>query len=307
MNQTSTGTIICFGSLIMDISIRCGKLPAMGETVYTYEDYHINPGGKGGNQSVAAARSGAQVTLIGRISNDDYGRRLRDSFQKDHIDTSRLIVDNDAKTGVAFVWVDQDGHNSCLCSLGANAKVTPEDLKSYEPLFRSGSIVMTTLEHSSLLLEEITQMAKRCNCTLILDPSSKDYSKLTPKIAERIDILKPNEIETQMLTGVSVENQEDAVRAIHILKEKGVQMPVISMGSQGAVYEDNGEIISVKGLNVNAVDTTAAGDTFIGGMAAKLSRGFSLRDSIDYANRAAAYCVQRQGAQISIPFEENVL
>ncbi len=166
---------------------------------------------------------------------------------------------------------------------------------------------MTTLEHSSQLLEEISLMARQNNCILIVDPSSKDYSKLSPEIAGRIDILKPNEVETEMLTGVRVETEKDAVQAIHILKEKGIRMPVISLGSRGVVYEYKGRVTSVEGLRVNAVDTTAAGDTFIGSMAAKLSQGYSFRESIDYANRAAAYCVQHRGAQISIPFEENVL
>ena len=166
---------------------------------------------------------------------------------------------------------------------------------------------MTTLEHSSQLLDEISLMARQNNCILIVDPSSKDYSKLTPEIAGRIDILKPNEVETKMLTGIRVETEEDAVQAIHVLKDKGIRMPVISLGSRGVIYEYKGKATSVKGLRVNAVDTTAAGDTFIGSMAAKLSQGYSFQESIDYANRAAAYCVQHRGAQISIPFEENVL
>ncbi|MFQ9705452.1 MAG: PfkB family carbohydrate kinase [Enterocloster clostridioformis] len=169
---------------------------------------------------------------------------------------------------------------------------------------RTAGIVMTTLEHSSQLLEEISLMARQNNCILIVDPSSKDYSKLSPEIAGRIDILKPNEVETEMLTGVRVETEKDAVQAIHILKEKGIRMPVISLGSRGVVYEYKGRVTYVEGLRVNAADTTAAGDTFIGSMAAKLSQGYSFRESIDYANRAAAYCVQHRGAQISIPLRK---
>ena len=307
MDIKTKKNIICFGSLIMDISIRCDKIPAIGETVYTYEDYHVNPGGKGGNQSVAAARSGGSVTLIGRIADDEYARQLVHSFQKDHIDTSQLKVDKEARTGVAFVWVDMEGHNKCVCSLGVNARVTPQDLQSHAHLFTEGSIVMTTLEHSRQLLDEITLMAQQNNCTLVVDPSSKDYSKLTPEIARRIDILKPNEVETEMLTGIRVETEEDAVQAIHILKKKGIRMPVISLGSRGVVYEYKGSVTSVEGLRVKAIDTTAAGDTFIGSMAAKLSQGCPFQESVNYANRAAAYCVQHRGAQISIPFEENVL
>ena len=307
MDRKTSKNIICFGSLIMDISIRCDKIPAMGETVYTYEDYNVNPGGKGGNQSVAAARSGGSVTLIGRIADDDYAHQLIHSFQKDHIDTSQLMVDKDAKTGVAFVWVDMEGHNKCVCSLGVNAKVTVQDVQSYAHLFTDRSIVMTTLEHSSQLLDEISLMARQNNCILIVDPSSKDYSKLTPEIAGRIDILKPNEVETEMLTGIRVETEEDAVQAIHVLKDKGIRMPVISLGSRGVIYEYKGKATSVKGLRVNAVDTTAAGDTFIGSMAAKLSQGYSFQESIDYANRAAAYCVQHRGATPEIAGRIDIL
>ena len=256
---------------------------------------------------ILAAGSKAAPSTGSDGSGYEYARQLVHSFQKDHIDTSQLKVDKEARTGVAFVWVDMEGHNKCVCSLGVNARVTPQDLQSHAHLFTEGSIVMTTLEHSRQLLDEITLMAQQNNCTLVVDPSSKDYSKLTPEIARRIDILKPNEVETEMLTGVRVETEKDAVQAIHILKEKGIRMPVISLGSRGVVYEYKGRVTYVEGLRVNAVDTTAAGDTFIGSMAAKLSQGYSFRESIDYANRAAAYCVQHRGAQISIPFEENVL
>nr|WP_236946088.1 PfkB family carbohydrate kinase [Enterocloster clostridioformis] len=194
MDIKTSKNIICFGSLIMDISMRCDKIPAMGETVYTYEDYNVNPGGKGGNQSVAAARSGGNVTLIGRIAADEYAH-----------------------------------------------------------LFTDSSIVMTTLEHSSQLLEEISLMARQNNCILIVAPSSKDYSKLSPEIAGRIDILKPNEVETEMLTGVRVETEKDAVQAIHILKEKDIRMPVISLGSRGVVYEYKGRVTSVEGLRINGL------------------------------------------------------
>lgn len=307
MHQMPSDNIICLGSLIMDISVHCDRLPTSGETVYTHEDYHVSPGGKGGNQAVAAARAGGNVTLIGKVANDDYAHQLIANFQKDQIDTSRLIIDKSAKTGVAFVWVDQKGHNSCLCSLGVNSKFTVEELRTCSALFKKGTIIMTTLEHSSELLEEISLLSEQKQCILIVDPSSKDYSKLTKTIAKRIDILKPNEIEAEMLTGIQIKKREDAVKAIHLLQNMGIRNPVISLGSKGVIYEYDNKITVIDAVKVKAVDTTAAGDTFIGSMAAKLSTGHSFENAVEYANKAASYCVQHYGAQISIPFEENVL
>ena len=299
--------ILVFGSLIMDISIGCEEIPKAGETVYTYEGYQVNPGGKGGNQAVAAARAGGSVTVLGRIADDEYAHILTDSFRADRIETGYLLTDRLAKTGVAFVWVDSRGSNRCLCSLGANARNTPEDIRRYEPLFQEGDIVMTTLEHEEKVLDAVTELAKRKGCLLMVDPSSKDYSKLTDKIARRIDILKPNEVETEILTGIHVENIEDAYRAAAVLRERGIKMPIISLGEQGAVYESEGKVYHVKGIEVPTVDTTAAGDTFIGSLAARLSLGEPFPEAIDYANRAASLCVQKKGAQKSIPFMNDVL
>ena len=301
------GKILVLGSLIMDLSVRCERAPREGETVYTDEDYQANPGGKGGNQAAAAARAGAKVTLLGRIADDDYARTLKESFRKDRIDTNHLITDSSSKTGTAFVWVERNGGNRCLCSLGVNGRNRAEDFVKYESLFQESQIVMTTLEYPEEVLEQVTRMAKQYGCLLIVDPSANDYSKLTPKLAERIDILKPNEVETEMLTGISVTSPEAAGAAVEILKKRGIKTPIVSMGSQGAVYEYQGQIVHELGIKVHAVDTTAAGDTFIGSLAARLSLGETLPEAVRYANRAASLCVQKKGAQSSIPFMEDVL
>lgn len=302
-----TEKILVLGSLIMDLSVRCRQAPREGETVYTDDDYQANPGGKGGNQAVAAARAGAEVVLLGRIADDDYGRALKESFHRDRIDTSRLITDSSAKTGTAFVWVEENGGNRCLCSLGVNGRNRPEDFIQYESLFQESQIVLTTLEYSKEVLDQVTKMAKQSGCLLIVDPSANDYSKLTPEIAERIDILKPNEVETEMLTGIAVLSPEDAAKAVKRLKEMGIKTPIVSMGSQGVVYDYQGQIIHEPGIEIQAVDTTAAGDTFIGSLAARLSLGKEFPEAVRYANRAASLCVQKKGAQRSIPFMEDVL
>lgn len=302
-----TGGILVFGSLIMDISIRCGRAPRAGETVYTCEEYEVNPGGKGGNQAAAAARAGARVTVLGRIADDEYAHAIRESFLRDHIETGKMITDPSAKTGVAFVWVEETGDNRCLCSLGANLKNTPEDIERYEPLFEEAETVLTTLEHREEVLEAVTAMAERCGCRLIVDPSARDYTKLTERISQRIDILKPNEVETEILTGIRIESGEDAARAVKLLKERGIKTPVISMGEKGVVYEYEGTCVHVESPKVPVIDTTAAGDTFIGSAAARLSLGASLPDAVNYAVRAAALAVQKKGAQRSIPFMDDVL
>lgn len=165
---------------------------------------------------------------------------------------------------------------------------------------------MTTLEYEEEIIYEAVKSAKEKGCLVIADPSASDYGKLTDRVSEYIDILKPNEIETEFLTGIKVNDLETAALAVRKLKEKGIKIPLISLGAQGVVYEYEGKIVHTEGLKVKAVDTTAAGDTFIGGIASCLSKGMGLKEAVEFGNKAAAKCVQVIGAQTSIPFLEDL-
>lgn len=301
-----SGRIIGLGSIIMDIHIKCGRFPLVGETLYTPYDYQTIPGGKGANQAVAAARLGGSVKMIGRIAADEYAKTMEQSLRQAGIDTSSLIVEEKGKSGVAFVWVNENGENQIICAPAVNMHLSKEDIEEGLALLETGDILMTTLEFSEEVLECAVCTAKEKGALVMLDPSCGDYQKLSPKLARSVDILKPNEVEAKILTGIEVKDASSAYEAVRRLKKKGITCPVVTLGSQGAVYEENDRPIYKPGIQVEAVDTTAAGDTFIGAMASRLSKGDTLSDAIEYGNLAAAICVTTIGAQTSIPYEADV-
>lgn len=301
-----SGRIINLGFIIMDILVKCEEFPQIGETLYTDHEYLYNPGGKGSNQAVAASRLGGNVKMLGKIARDQYAQTMLTSLKEAGVDTNDLLVDPSSKTGVAFVWVNKKGENQIICSPAVNSRFTLEDLNKYEDCFEKGDIFVTTLEYDKELIYNALRLAKEKGCLTIVDSSSNDYCKLTPEIAENIDILKPNEVETKYITGIDVIDLDTAKEAINILKSKGIKSPIITLGKDGAAFNDAGGFIHKKGLQVEALDTTAAGDTFIGALATRLSKGDKLKDAVGYANLAASFCVQHIGAQISIPYKSDI-
>lgn len=290
----------------MDISVRCPQFPNVGETMYTSSPYELAPGGKGGNQSVAAARLGGNVKILGCLSTDDYGRELEKNLSRSNVDVQYLIKDEKEKSGVAFVWVNKSGDNQIICSPAINTKCSFDDYAKVLRNILPGDIVIITLELPGILLEQIIKLVKEKQGFLILDPSGGDYSRLSPELMSYIDLVKPNEVEAEILTGIKITDASSQEKAIEKLESYGIAYPLISLGKDGVIYKNGGKIIHLDGQKVPAVDTTAAGDTFIGALAAKLSQGYSMDDSIQYGNIAAAVCVQRRGAQSSIPSANEV-
>lgn len=301
-----SGNVVSMGSIIMDMVVNCDRFPKIGETLYTPYEYKVVPGGKGSNQAVAAGRLGANIRMLGRIADDDYAQIMVNSLRQANVNTEALIVEKNAKTGVAFVWVDKEGRNQIICSPAVHSKFSLADLEKEKQYIREGDVFLTTLEYEEEIIYEAVKNAKEKGCLVIVDPSASDYGKLTERVSKYIDILKPNEIETEFLTGMKVEDTETAALAITKLKERGIKTPLVSLGARGIVYEDEGEIVHIKGLDVKPIDTTAAGDTFIGGVASRLSQGARLKEAVEFGNKAAAKCVQIMGAQPSIPFLKDL-
>ena len=283
-----SGNIFCIGSIIMDISIQCPQFPCIGETKYTPYPYEVTPGGKGANQAVAAARLGGNVKMLGRISTDDYGEKLEENLKKAGINVDSLIRDEKEKSGVAFVWVNEAGQNQIICSPAVNMKNRVEDFLDSLNALEAGDIVIITMEFSPELLKEVVKFVKAKGGFVILDPSGGDYSCLTPELLSQIDVVKPNEIEAEFMTGIKISDDRKAKEALEVLDDKGVAYPLISLGEKGVIYKMDGQIIHEPGIAVKAIDTTAAGDTFIGAFAAKLSKGSSFKEAVVYGNRAAA-------------------
>ena len=301
-NFKASGNILCLGSIIMDISVKCPQFPRVGETKYTPYSYDVTPGGKGANQAVAAARLGGKVKMLGRIATDAYGQELEENLKRDGIDVSALIRDPSEKSGVAFVWVDEAGRNQIICSAGVNNKNRAEDMQKSLSEVKAGDIVMLTMEFAADLIMHVAKCVKEKGGFVIFDPSGGDYDSLTPQFLSCIDMMKPNEVEAERITGIQITDEASMERAIQALDQKGVTYPLISLGEKGVIYKNDGKIVRRPGVSVKAVDTTAAGDTFIGAFAAKLSQGGTLEAAVDYGNLAASICVQRKGAQAAIPF-----
>ena len=300
------GKIFCMGSIIMDVSIKCKEFPLVGETIYTPYFYEISPGGKGGNQATAAARMGGNVRILGRISDDTYGNELKINMQKNGIDISKLRIDSNEKSGVAFVWINEAGDNRIICSPAVNEKLSIEDIDNGLVDFEAGDILLATLESDLELLKYTFEKVKEKSGIIILDPSADKKNEIYLSIMGMVDIIKPNEIEAEMLTGITINDEDEAKKALEVLNKMGIKYPIISLGAKGIVYMKNNKVFHEQGIPVNAIDTTAAGDTFIGTLACEISKRKNLDDAVKIANKAAAICVQRMGAQKAIPYATEI-
>lgn len=302
-----SGNIVCLGSIIMDISVESKRFPKLGETLYTPHDYRVSPGGKGSNQAIAAARLGGRVTMLGRTADDVYGLELQQNLKKTGINIDLLNHDVEGRSGVAFVWIDEHGRNQIICSPGVHLKTGISDLEKGLEHLQEGDILLMTMEYSNDILIYAAKKAKEAGAFVIADPSTLGEQELNEELVSYIDLIKPNEIEVELLTGIKVQSIEDAEKALRCLKEAGVTYPLISLGEQGVVYQMDDKVFHEAGIKVEVKDTTAAGDTFLGAMAARLAAGASIQDAAAYGNKAAAICVQRRGAQIAIPYADEVI
>lgn len=291
-------SIVVIGSSNTDMVVKTDHLPLPGETIIGGE-FFMYPGGKGANQAVAAARLGGRVTFIAKIGEDIFGKQAVELIKNEHIDTSCLIADPSAASGVALITVDKNGENCITVASGSNARLFPADIEQHFPVIKSASVVLMQLE---IPLETVSYMAGICrqsNTMLILNPAPA--CPLPDDLYACLDLITPNEKEAEMLTGVKVTDIASASNAARILKGKGVKTIIITLGKQGALLVTDTDEKHIPSLTVHAVDTTGAGDVFNGALAFALAGGKELTDAIDMACKAAAISVTRLGAQSSAP------
>ena len=290
--------IVVVGSSNTDMIIGLDRMPKPGETVLGGK-FSMAAGGKGANQAVAAARSGGHVVFVACVGNDMFGRNAVAGFQADGIDTTYIRTDERESSGIAFIMVSGSGENSIAVASGANFTLLPEHLEPAVTAFSHAGIVLLQLETPIETVAAAARMGKSCGAQVILNPAPA--RPLDDQLLCRIDILTPNETETEILTGIHVDNETTALAAAQALHARGVAAVVITMGKRGVYCFDghHGEIIPT--LPVKAVDTTAAGDTFNGAMATALAEGKSLKEACRFGNAAAALSVMKAGAQPSIP------
>lgn len=299
----NTSKIVVIGSSNTDMVVMTTHFPAPGETILGGE-FLMNAGGKGANQAVAAARSGGEVVFIGKVGNDIFGENSIENIRKEGIDVSGISTDPEAASGVAQIIVDATGENSIVVAPGANHKLNRGDIDNAEDQIRLADIVLIQLE---IPVDTILYAAKKASDfgkKVILNPAPA--TQLPDELFESLYMITPNENETELLTNIKVTDQTSAAEAAKSLKNRGVKNIIITMGSKGVyVYTDDLKQI-VPAFEVEAVDTTAAGDCFNGALAAGLGRGMDLIGSVRYANRAASIAVTRAGAQVSIPNRKEI-
>ncbi len=295
--------LVVLGSVNADHVLQVPSFPRPGETVQGV-NYQVIPGGKGANQAVAAARLNADVEFIASVGDDDFGLNMRDSFQREGIDVSSVMLELNCPTGIAMIQVSECGENIICLSAEANSKLTAQALEPHLDKIRHAECLLVQLETPLDGIEKAALVAAEHGTKVILNPAPA--RKLPDSLLAVVDVITPNETEVEVLTGIAVTDDHSAQCAANKLHDKGIEIVLITLGSKGVWVSQKEQSELIPGFNVDAIDTTAAGDTFNGALATGLLEGMSLTSAIQFANAAAAISVTRFGAQTSIPTRSEI-
>ena len=293
--------ILVIGSANIDLTIQTDRMPKLGETVAGH-GFSMNSGGKGANQAVAAAKLGGDVKFLGVIGNDTYGEKLLADLRKSGVFFEGITADG-VPTGTACITV-VNGDNFIVLNPGANDLLTPEIIEEKAELIRKSDYVIMQLEIPVDSVLRAAVIAKDAGTSVVLNPAP--VKELPDEIYRLTDIMIPNEYEAMLLTGISTDNEQGCRAAVEDLRKKGVKTVIITLGDRGCVYNDGDRIIFHPAGKADVVDTTSAGDSFIGALCCKLAFGNSLPEAIDYATKVAAVTVSRRGASESIPYAYEI-
>ena len=296
--------IAVLGSINVDTTYHMDRFPEPGETLQA-NDKSSAPGGKGANQSVACARSGAKTYHIGMVGADQEGQFMRESMQEDGIDTRFVGIDKMHGTGTAMITLDANGQNDIMVYGGANQSMTTDVLKGTDELFKDIDFIITQFETPQKVSAEAFKRAKANGVTTILNPAPA--KEIDPELLKYTDVIAPNETESALLTGIEITDEDSMIKTAEYFKNKGVDNLLITLGSKGVFYSTPNDHGLVPAFKVKPVDTTAAGDTFIGALASQLKTDLSnIADSLVYDQRASSLTVQKMGAAPSIPTYDEV-
>jgi ribokinase len=296
--------ILVIGSSNTDMVIKTEKLPAPGETILGGK-FLLTPGGKGANQAVAATRLGGKVTFVMKRGNDLFGNQTVGLLMREGIDTDYVIKDNDLPSGVALITVDSKGENSIVVASGANSNLNPEDIPPELYDCKRFAIMLLQLEIPIATVEYCAKEASKCGMKVILNPAPA--RPLSDELLKFVDLVTPNENEAEALSGVPIIDMESAGKAAKIIQARGVKNVIITLGHRGAYVLSQLFTGLVPGIEVEAVDTTGAGDIFNGALAVGLlEEGMDAKKAVEFANRAAAKSVMKMGAQASAPFRNEL-
>ena len=288
-----SGHILVVGGLNMDLVIQTPRYPEYGENLIG-SDFNTYPGGKGANQAVAAARLGASVKLVGRVGTDAFGDTLLQTVTQSGVETSYIRRDAQAATGVAVIIVDSRGQNTIVVAHGANDHLTPEDVSAAEEAFKQASVLVLQFEIPLPTTARAIQLARDHGARVVLNPGPARI--VDAAFLSKVDYLIPNQNELATLTGVTSISE-----AANALSSWGVKQVVVTLGSEGVLVVKDDREVTLPAHHVQVVDTTAAGDSFVGAFAVALNEGLPTRQAAAWANAAGALAVTKAGAQPSLP------
>lgn len=296
--------VAVFGSFVVDMMARSPHLPVVGETVKG-SMFRMGPGGKGFNQCVAAHKAGADVAMITKLGKDVFADVALNTMSKLGMTKEHLFYSEKDETGVALILVDEkSSQNEIIIVPGACGTITPEEVRSIEPVIRESEYILLQLEVNQNANEMVAEMANRCGCKVIVNTAP--YAPVSEEFLSRAYMVTPNEVEAEELTGVPVTDLASAKKAAGFFHEKGVSHVIITLGKKGVFVSSDGQEKILPALPADAVDTTGAGDAFSGGLLAALSEGKNIWDAVHFANAVAALSIQRLGTTPAMPNREEI-
>lgn len=294
--------IVVIGSVNVDMVVKTSRLPKPGETVLG-GTFFMNAGGKGANQAVAAERLGGNVTFITKVGNDIFGKQAIENFQKEKINTRFIFTHKDEASGAALIIINEEGENCIVVAPGANAHLLPEDIEKVTNL-SGADIILMQLEIPLETVVYVVRLAKANRQKVVLNPAPAQ--NLSKEILDGLFLITPNETEAFLLTGIEVSGEESASRAAGFLLSHGVQNVVITLGEQGAYFQNKELKLMVDAPKVKVLDTTAAGDTFSGAITVAIIEKMNWQAAVEFAVKAASITVTRLGAQLSVPYRSEI-
>jgi len=298
MNQ-----IFVIGSSNTDMVVKTARLPLPGETILG-GDFFMNAGGKGANQAVAAARLSGNVTLVTKLGNDIFGNQTLEGLRKENIETKYVFLDNNNPSGTALIIVNAEGENCIVVAPGANASLLPEDIEKVTNI-NEATVILMQLEIPMATVMHIARLAKSNQQKLIINPAPAQ--KLDDELLKGLFLITPNESEASQLTGVEVKDEGSASDAASVFLSKGVQNVIITLGREGAFFQNNSLEIKIDAPAVKTLDTTAAGDTFNGALSVAITENMDWEKALKFAVLAASISVTRMGAQSSVPYRKEIV
>ena len=295
--------IVVVGSSNTDMIIKVPRIPQPGETILGGE-FSTASGGKGANQAVAASRAGGDVTFVARVGDDMFGEKAVKGFKEDGINAEYIKIDTEKPSGVAEIFVDEQGENSIAVASGANLNLSTQDIFEIEDTIANSDILLMQLEIPIEVVKAAAKIARKNGVKVILNPAPAQ--KLDDNLLKNVSVITPNKIEAEMLTGIKINNNSGLEKAANILLSHGIEIAIITLGKKGAYYIDKGNSELISGFKVKSIDSTAAGDIFNGALAVALGENMALKKSLVFANAAAALSVTKLGAQPSAPIREEI-